>query len=82
MEQIKEIWFEKSRIFMKTTNGNMFNRPLESFPLLKNASEAERKKFKIGKFGDDVRWETLDEDIHISSFFKHSEPKQLASARK
>jgi hypothetical protein len=76
MEQIKEVWFEGNRIFIKTANGDTFDRPLESFPLLKNASEMERKNFKIGKFGDDVRWEALDEDIHISSFFEHDEPKK------
>jgi hypothetical protein len=76
MEKIKEIWFEGNRIFMKTACGDTFDRPLEAFPLLKNASETERKNFKIGKFGDDVRWETLDEDIHISSFFEHNEPKR------
>lgn len=76
MEQIKEIWFEGTRIFMKTAKGDTFDRPLESFPLLKNANETERENFKIGKFGDDVRWEALDEDIHISSFFENNEPKK------
>ena len=33
----------------------------------------KRQDFKIGKFGDDVRWESLDEDIHISSFFDTAE---------
>jgi hypothetical protein len=76
MEKIKEIWFAENRIFMKTECGDTFDRPLEAFPLLKRASESERKNFKIGKFGDDIRWETLDEDIHISSFFEQNEPKK------
>ena len=42
--------------------------------MLKDASDKERLDFKIGKFGDDVRWESLDEDIHISSFFETVEP--------
>ena len=30
--------------------------------------------FKIGRFGDDIRWEKLDEDVHISSFYETVEP--------
>ena len=59
---------------MNTDTGKTFSRPLEAFPLLKEASDKDRLNFKIGKFGDDVRWESLDEDIHISSFFETVEP--------
>ena len=74
MDVIKDIWFDASRIYMKTDAGKTFSRPLEAFPLLKEASDKDRLNFKIGKFGDDVRWESLDEDIHISSFFENVEP--------
>jgi len=76
MERIKKIWFAENRVFMKTDEDKIFSRPLEAFPLLKNASEAERENYKIGKFADDVRWEAIDEDIHISSFFDENEPKR------
>jgi hypothetical protein len=76
MKKIESIWFAENRILIKTKDGKVFSRPLEAFPLLKNASEAERKNFKIGKFADDIRWETLDEDIHINSFFEQNEPEQ------
>ena len=78
MDTIKDIWFDANRIYMKTDGGETFSRPLEAFPLLKDASDRERLDFKIGKFGDDVRWESLDEDIHICNslinivqFFAH-----------
>ena len=38
------------------------------------ASDEARAKYKIGLDGDDIRWEELDEDIHISSFFETAEP--------
>lgn len=76
MDKIKEIWFDANRIYMKTDAENTFSRPLEAFPLLKNANDKERNDFKIGMFGDDIRWESLDEDIHISSFFDNSEPDE------
>ena len=60
MNTIKDIWFDANRIYVKTDDEKTFSRPLEAFPLLKDASDKERLDFKIGKFGDDVRWESLD----------------------
>lgn len=76
MKTIEKIWFLENRIFMQTEQGEVFSRPLEAFPILKNATKSERENFKIGKFKDDIRWESLDEDIYIDSFFSDEEPKQ------
>jgi len=76
MKTIEKIWFSDNRIYIRTEQRDVFSRPLEVFPLLKNATESERENFKIGIFKDDIRWEDLDEDIHINSFFSDIEPKQ------
>ena len=76
MKTIEKIWFSDDRIYLKTEQGDVFSRPLEAFPMLKNATELEQKNFKIGKFKDDIRWENLDEDIHINNFFSDEEPKK------
>lgn len=75
MEKIKKVWFEKNRIYIETEKGEIKSRPLEAFPLLLEATNEQRLGFEIGMLGDDVRWEQLDEDIHISSFFEVAEPK-------
>lgn len=69
LQTIKNVWFKGGRIFILTNLDKEYSRPLEAFPVLLEASEKERSRFKIGKFGDDIRWDNLDEDIHISSFF-------------
>ena len=74
METIKKIWFKDNRMFMQTMNNEIFSRPLEAFPILKDASLQQRNAFKIGKDKIDIRWNELDEDIHINSFFETSEP--------
>ena len=74
MAKIEKVWFNNERIYLQTDAGETLNRPLEAFPVLKEASEADRNDFKIGRFGDDIRWEKLDEDIHISSFYETVEP--------
>lgn len=68
------VWFGNERIYMLSNEDKVYSRPLEAFPLLKEASDKERLDFEIGKFGDGIRWKSLDEDIHISSFFDTVEP--------
>ncbi len=74
MVKIEKVWFNDERIYLLTDSGETLSRPLEAFPVFKEASEAERNDFKIGRFGDDLRWENLDVDIHISSFYETVEP--------
>ena len=74
MSKIEKVWFDANRVYVLTDKSEELSRPLEAFPVLKEASEKERMDFRIGRFGDDIRWENLDEDIHISSFFETAEP--------
>lgn len=74
MTKIEKVWFDENRIYLKTDQGEELSRPLEAFPILKDASAEERMDFRIGRFGDDIRWEKLDEDVHISSFYETTEP--------
>ena len=65
---------DTNRIWIKTDEGQTYSRPLEAFPTLLDATQEQRQAYRIGRFGDDVRWECIDEDIHISSFFQTEEP--------
>ena len=74
MESIVKLWFAEGRIYILTDQGNTYSRPLEAFPLLLEAAPEQRSKYEIGMEGDDIRWDDIDEDIHISSFFVTAEP--------
>ena len=74
MEKIENVWFEGGCIYIKTNKQHTLSRPLEAFPTLLDADEKERYAYRIGRFGDDIRWEMLDEDLHISSFYDTKEP--------
>ena len=73
MKTIRKIWFKGNRIFMETETDETYSRPLEAFPVLKEATPQQRGAFKIGKDKTDIRWKELDEDIHINSFFDTAE---------
>ena len=74
MERIQKVWFDSDRIFIETDGGQSYSRPLEAFPRLLDATPEQRERFQVGRDGDDLRWEELDEDIHISSFHDVAEP--------
>lgn len=74
METIKNVWFDAYRIYIRTKEGNKYSRPLEAFPELKDADAEQRNAFAISSDGEEIRWESLDADLHISSFFETKEP--------
>lgn len=74
MEAIIKLWFDKGRIYILTDQNKTYSRPLEAFPLLLDATDQQRARYEIGLDGDDIHWDEIDEDIHISSFFDTAEP--------
>ena len=74
MEKIKNIWFDEKRIYVKTTEFRVLSRPLEAYPELMEASMEQRNDFIIDEEGFSIRWEVLDADMHISSFYESGEP--------
>lgn len=76
MEAIKRVWFDNNRVYVELMDGATYNRPLEAFPTLMEASNEERSAYEINRYGDALRWEMLDEDIHISSFLEITEPNR------
>lgn len=74
MEKIKNLWFDGHRIYMRSTDGRIFSRPLEAYPELEEATTEQRNDYTIVAEGMAIRWEDLDIDMHISSFYETSEP--------
>ena len=74
MEKITKVWFDGGRICIATDDGKTYGRPLEYFPIFKEATDEQRGAWKINRFWDAIRWEEIDEDIHLSSFYDTEEP--------
>ena len=74
MEKIKNLWFDRNRIYMKSTEGNVLSRPLEAYPELMEATTEQRNDYMIEDDGRAIRWESIDADLHISSFYDTTEP--------
>lgn len=74
MERIVNVWFTPDRIYIRTDADEIYSRPLEAFPILKEASAAQREEYTIEQGGEALRWKSIDEDIHVSSFHDTEEP--------
>lgn len=73
-EKILKVWFEDKRIYIHTDKGNTLSLDLEVFPTLKDATPDQRNAVVIEPWGDAMRWEEIDEDIHISTFYEDLKP--------
>ena len=73
-EKILKVWFENERIYIHTDKGNTLSLDLEVFPALKDATPDQRNAVVIEPWGDAMRWEEIDEDIHISTFYEDLKP--------
>ena len=49
---------------------------VKHIPILTEATDEQREAWKINKFGDAIRWEGIDEDIHLSSFYDTRKPDE------
>ena len=47
MAKIKKVWFDANRVYLLTDEGEQLSRPLEAFPVLKDASEQERLDLRL-----------------------------------
>ena len=65
MKAVK-LWFDDSKIFIETDSGDVKSQSFKWYPLLKKATEIERKDYSFTDEG--IRWEKLDEDISFESF--------------
>lgn len=70
MERIVDVWFKDGRIYVSTEGGETLSRSLVDFPLLLTANNAQRADFRIVHDGEALRWDSIDEDIHVSSFYE------------
>ena len=61
--------FASGALVVHLRDGRTLSVPLEWFPRLRGASDADRNNFEIYGDGYAIHWPTLDEDISIPGLF-------------
>lgn len=62
---IDQVSFSQDAIHVVLADGREISAPLEWFPKLRNATDAERSQWRLIGRGIGVHWETIDEDISV-----------------
>lgn len=67
-----DVSFENEALHMVLADGREISAPLEWFPRLRDANEAQRKNWRLIGKGIGVHWPEIDEDIAVSTLMKNS----------
>jgi hypothetical protein len=65
-----DVWFDSVMMHIRLLDGREISVPLEWFPKLRDATEAERKKWRLIGKGIGIHWEELDEDISVDALLR------------
>lgn len=71
---IKKLWFTSDRIYIETTDGEIFYQSLYFYPRLLRATPEERSDCELWE--DGIHWNSIDEDVSFESF-SYPETKQV-----
>jgi Protein of unknown function (DUF2442) len=63
-----KVWFTSNEINIQLANGKTASLPLDNFPILKKASQAQLNEVEIID-GYALYWPTLNEDLSVEGFF-------------
>ena len=61
------VYFDDDMLHIQLTDGRQISVPLEWFPTLRDATEAQRDNWRLIGRGVGIHWEDLDEDIFVES---------------
>lgn len=60
------VCFDDDMLHIQLTDGREISVPLEWFPALRDATEAQRDNWRLIGQGIGIHWEDLDEDISVA----------------
>lgn len=61
-----DVYFDTKHIHVRLSDGREISAPLEWFPRLYHATEAQRQQWELIGQGVGIHWESIDEDISVA----------------
>jgi len=65
-----DVSFTETKMTIFFEDGRELSIPLEWFPLLRNATMEQLKKWRLIGDGEGIHWEELDEDISVEKLLE------------
>ncbi|QEG33380.1 DUF2442 domain-containing protein [Bythopirellula goksoeyrii] len=73
----KSVAFDDSMMHVTLIDGRVISVPILWFPLLRDATSEQRKKYEIGGGGISLHWEDIDEDISVAGLMAGADMNSL-----
>ena len=64
------VQFDANSLRVQLSDGREITVPLEWFPSLRDATDAQRNKWRLIGKGAGVHWDALDEDISVQGLLR------------
>jgi len=71
----KAVEFDAVMMRVTFTDGRVLSVPLVWFPVLREATPAQRARYEIGGGGISLHWPELDEDLSVAGLMAGVDPR-------
>jgi hypothetical protein len=68
-----QVTIDATYIHVRLKDGRIISVPIQWFPRLRNATEAQRQAVEIWSQGSSLHWSALDEDLSVAGFLGHAD---------
>ena len=68
--EVCSVRFVETSIIVSFSNNREVTLPLDQYPRLRDASEADRNNWRLIGRGQGICWEAIDEDLSVAGFLK------------
>lgn len=65
-----DVRFDDDMMHVRLVDGREIAAPLEWFPALRGASDAQREKWRLIGNGVGIHWDELDEDLSVAGLLE------------
>ena len=65
-----DVRFSDDALHVRLSDGREISVPIEWFPRLRDASAAQREKWRLIARGIGIHWEEIDEDIAVTTLLR------------
>ncbi len=66
-----DVRFDAARMHVRLLDGREISVPLEWFPKLRDATPAQRKRWRLIGKGVGIHWDGIDEDLSVAALLDH-----------
>ncbi len=65
-----QVWFDSDMMHVRLVDGRELGVPIEWFPRLRQANEAQRENWRLIGNGVGIHWDELDEDLSVAGLLE------------